>query len=409
MIRARVLTTLAGDVLVATSRRRTLWLYLIASTAIVGVLVLGADLSVELRREEPAGPLPRTIALGGAVLPGSVVIGAADPPGAVDPGGRPPEGAARADAPDAPRLRDDGAGRLAGSAQGTVDYAQGLVSIAAGPDGEADVGAGDVGPLSVAYAVSLVGLAGDARARALQAGLATRLTLFGQTIDDRRLPSRYAAPYLLAVVLFNGLLIKLVASFFGLILGLLATSDAVSGALEPGAADLLLSRAIARHEVVAGRFLGALAFGVVQVTWLLGLALALCGLKFGVWVPQALLLVGPMALKFAVLLAVVTPVAVATRVPSLGLAAAAGVWVLSFAVYQLQANPTLAPAAVQAVDWAHCLLPQVAHLDDLASHVLEIPLEGGPQVSLQLVLGLACAWVAGGVGATALLVARRDF
>lgn len=405
MIRARVLTTLAGDVLVATSRRRTLWLYLIASTAIVGVLVLGADLSVELRREEPAGPLPRTIALGGAVLPGSVVITAAAPPAAVDPGGRPPGGAGRADASDAPRLRDDGAGRLAGSAQGTVDYAQGLVSIAGGPD----AGAGDVGPLSVAYAVSLVGLAGDARARALQAGVATRLAIFGQTIDDRRLPSRHAAPYLLAVVLFNGLLIKLVASFFGLILGLLATSDAVSGALEPGAADLLLSRPVARHEVVAGRFLGALTFGVLQVTWLLGLALALCGLKFGVWVPQALLLVGPMTLKFAVLLAVVTPVAVATRVPSLGLAAAAGVWVLSFAVYQLQANPTLAPAAVQAIDWAHRLLPQVAHLDDLASHVLEIPLEGGPQVSLQLVLGLACAWVAGGVGATALLVARRDF
>src|SRR5690606_25789089 len=134
-------------------------------------------------------------------------------------------------------------------------------------------------------------------------------------------------------------LVRVLASFFGVVLGLLATSDAVSSALEPGAAELLLSRPVERHEVVLGRGLGAVAFGLIQVGWLLGLAVVLCGLRFGLWVPSALLLVGPMLLKFAVLLGVTTLVAVGTRTPALGLAAAAGAWVLSFVVYQLQGNP----------------------------------------------------------------------
>lgn len=376
------LITLAGDVLVAASRRRTLWYYLIASTAIVGALVLGADLSLELRRDEAAGALPRSVVLGHAVVPGSLRVVAA-------------QGATTVD------LLDDGAGHLGDGAQGDVDYAGGLVTLR----GPADVA--HVDSLTITYAVSLVGLPGDQRARALDAGVATRLALFGQTLDDRRLPPAYAAPYLLVVVLFNGLLIKFVASFFGVILGLLVTTDAVSGALEPGAAELLLSRPVARHEVVLGRALGALGFGLVQVGWLLGLTVALCGLKFGVWVPEALLLAGPMLLKFAVLLSVATLVAVVTRTPALGLAAAAAAWVLSFAVYQLQANPALAPAAARGVEWAHRLLPQVAHLDDLASRVVEVPID--EVAPWPLVLALACAWVAGGFGLTAWVVSRRDY
>lgn len=383
MTRGRPLLTLAGDVLVASSRRRTLWYFLIASTAVVGALVLGADLSLELRRDEPAGPLPRTVALGAAVVPGSVKV------------------AARGEA--ALDLLDAGTGHLGDGTCGEVDYAQGIVVVSP-PD------VARVDSLTVTYAVSLVGLPSDARARALAEGVATRFALFGQTFDDRRLPPVYAAPYQLTLFLFNGILVKVVASFFGVILGLLATSDAVSSALEPGAAELLLSRPVARHEVVLGRALGALAFGGLQLGWLLGLGVALCGLKFGVWVPGALLLAGPMLLKFAVLLSVVTLVTVVTRTPAIGLAAAAAGWVLSFAVYQLQANPTLAPpAAAGWIDWAHRLLPQVAHLDDLASRVVEIPVDGAPGAPWQLVVALACAWVAGGLGATALVVRRRDY
>lgn len=377
------LLTLAGDVLVASSRRRTLWYYLIASTAIVGVLVLGADLSVELRDDEPAGPLPRTIALGHAVVPGSVKV---------ELHGLDLD------------LVDDGTGRLGhDGTRGEVDHAQGLVTLHAGE------GAAHVGSLTIMHAVSLVGLPAGERDRALERGVATRFELFGQTLDDRTLPPAYAAAYLLTVVLFNGILVKVIASFFGVILGLLATSDAVSSALEPGAAELLLSRPVGRHEVVLGRGLGAVAFGLVQVGWLLGLAVALCGLKFGVWVPSALLLAGPMLLKFAVLLGVATLVAVGTRTPALGLAAAAAAWVLSFAVYQLQANPSVAPAAVQAVEWAHRLLPQVAHLDDLASRVVGIPVDEGHPARWELVLALACAWVGGGFGLTTAVVSRRDY
>lgn len=393
---AQAVATHALDVMSAASRRRTLWFYLICSTVLVGALVLGADLSVELRRVEAVSgvALPRTIALDPRVLPGSVRVEAGD-----------------LLAPGSLRLHDDGAGKLGDGSHGTVDYALGIVSLVGGADA-----APVVSDLTVKYVVSLVGLDGAAHARALAEGTATTLTLFGAHVqEDRALPVEYAAPYLLLVILFNGILVKVLASFFGVLLGLLATNDAVSSALEPGAVEMHLSRPVARGEVVVGRFLGGLGFGLVQVGWLLGLAVLLAGIKFGVWVPSALLLAGPMLLKFAVLLALVTLVTVWTRTAALGLAAGALAWVLSFACYFMQARAARGDVQLElagAVAWLDRLvyaLPPVAHLDDLASAAVEIPITDGPQTSVAVVLVLATAWVIAPVAVAIGVVSRRDY
>lgn len=393
---AQAVATHARDVLSAASSRRTLWFYLIVSTVIVGALVLGADMSVELRRVEPVvagSALTRTVPLESRVLPGSVRVEAGD---LLEPG--------------ALRLHDDGEGRLGDGSHGSVDYALGLVTISGGADA-----APVASELTITYAVTLVGLDGPAHARAVAEGEATRLAIFGQDVEDRLLPVEYAAPYLLLVLVFNGLLVKVLASFFGVLLGLLATSDAVSSALEPGAVEMHLSRPVSRGEVVVGRFLGALCFALVQVGWLLGLAVVLCGIKFGVWVPSALFLAGPMLLKFAVLLSIVTLVTVWTRTAPLGLAAGALVWVVSFACYFLQAraaNGDIDAKLAGAVAWLDRLVyavPPVAHLDDVASATVAIPITDGPESSVVVVVALAAAWLLVPLGLTVGLVARRDY
>lgn len=392
----QAIATHARDVMTAASRRRTLWFYLIVSTVLVGALVLGADVSVELRRVEPlpaGSAFPRTVALDSRVLPGSVRVEAGDllAPGAI-------------------RLHDDGEGKLGDGTPGTIDYAVGLVTV---------VGSADVAPvaseLTIKYAVSLVGLDGPAHARAIAEGTATRLAIFGQDVEDRVLPVAYAAPYLLLVLVFNGILIKVLASFFGVLLGLLSTNDAVSSAFEPGAVEMHLSRPTSRGEVVLGRFLGALGFGLTQLGWLLGLAVVLTGLKFGVWVPSAMLLALPMLLKFAVLLAVVTLVTVWLRTAALGLSAGALVWVISFACYFMQGRAAKGdvddwpPAAIAWLDRLAYAVPPVAHLDDVASAVVEIPITDGPQTSMWVVLVLGGLWVVAPLGLTVGIVSRRDY
>lgn len=383
--------TLAADVLVAASRRRTLWYYLLASTALVGALVLGADLSIVVRRVEAAGPLPRTITLGRALVPGSVEVEAGDQ-------------VARGHV----ALEDDGAGRLveAGhtAARGSVDYATGVVTIA--PPGVAAVDS-----LVVTSAVTLVGLGSAERERLYDEGTATHLTFFGQHVDHRELDARpssqprHAVPYLLTFYLFWLALIFVFSTFFGTLLGLLATADAVTGALEPGAAELLLSRPLSRVEVIAGRFTGALAFGLVQVGWLLGLSVLLVGLKLGLWLPATLLAIPAVLLKFAVLLAIASCAAVLTRTTVLGLAAAAVTWLVSFG---LRWAPTEGPTADAGV-WAQRLTPQVAQLDAVAAFSAQVP---GIDLDLRgalVIVGLALAWVLGPLGLTAWVVSRRDY
>lgn len=364
-VRGHALAALAADVLTATSRRRTLWYYLIASTAVAGALVLGAELTVDLRQvdEVAAG----RVRLARAPLPGTVRLTASGV-----------------------TLVDDGQGRLG---RGSVDYAAGAVAV---PD--------VAGVVTTTYAVSLVGLSGADRARVLEEGVATRALVLGLElqVDATRRPA-VAAPYLFLVFVVQ-LLVRHLACLVGIVLGLTATFDAVSSALEPGAAELLLSRPISRAEAVLGRFAGALAFGLLQLGWTVAVVLLLGALKLGLWTPMAFAFVPPVLLKFAVLLSIATLVAVATRTAALGLAAACAAWLASTAVYHLQASGVEA----LALDWLARLVPPVSHLDDVASIAAGIPVDA-PGHGVAVTLALAGAWTVAPLLLAVVLVRRRDF
>jgi ABC-type transport system involved in multi-copper enzyme maturation permease subunit len=406
------LLALALDVVLLAARRKTLWLCGIVSTLVVAAIVLPADIHVERRL-----PLPRADEPGGArslQIPGSFVAGSVrvEP---VVPVGKPWA------------LVDDEAGKLVvhqgGAIRGHVDRgspAEVVLDPDVAPVGTAAPPPGSGGvELRVTWRESLT-TASDRRALLADA-TGTGLSLAGMevTFDERetaRLGGRVAARQHLLIYLWQ-LLVYVFAASVGVAVGVFLTADAVPSALEPGAAEVLLSRPIARPTIVLGRYLGALLFGAIQALWLVGLAVAVGGLKLGLWVPELLLCLGPLLLKLALLVAIATLVATALRVQALGLVAAALAWAGSVVVNLLWLNaremaaegPTDGLARfLPELTWARQLLPQVSHTDAVAGLLLGVDADI-PGFQPWAIVGQDAVWILVCLGLTCLIVSRREY
>lgn len=404
---------LALDVVLLAARRRTLWLCGIASTLVVAAVVLPADIHVERRL-----PLPRADEPGGArslQVPGAIVAGSVRVEPVV------PDGEPWA-------LVDDEAGKLvvhpAGAVRGHVDRG-GPAEVVLDPDvapvgtSAPPLGSGGI-ELRVTWRESLT-TASDRRALLAEAtGTGLSLAGFEVTFDERetaRLGGRVAARQHLLIYLWQ-LLVYVIAASVGVAVGVFLTADAVPSALEPGAAEVLLSRPIARPTIVLGRLLGALLFGAIQALWLVGLAVVVGGLKLGLWVPELLLCLGPLLLKLALLVALATLVATALRVQALGLVAAGLAWAGSVVVNLLWQNAhemagEAGPAEGLArflpeLTWARQLLPQVSHIDAVAGLLLGVDADI-PGFQPWAVVGQDAAWILGCVVLTCLIVSRREY
>lgn len=403
--RAAALAVLAGDVLVLASRRRTLWLCLIVSTLLVGGVVLSAEVEVDRRAELPAPDEPggaRTLRAGAALVKGSVNLIPATRPGA-----RP-----------AWRLVDDGEGKLrdgpGGAIRGHIDHgAPGEVVLDpdVAPVGTVAAPAGSGGgPIVVQWRERLAG-APD-RAALLAEGRGSCLTVGGWEVKaDRTNGPAEAAPRLV-LILVHGVLVHFLAATLGIAIGLVLVADAVPSAFDRGAADVLLSRPVRRADVVLGRFAGAVAFGALQAGWLVGLAVLLFGLKLGLWLPAALLMVLPLLLKFTLLLAAASFVGVLLRSWPLGLVAAGLMWVGSYAtnLTWLAARESTDPRLLPIATWLRRVAPQVPHIDPLAGLLVGNPAAAAevPGYAPWEVVAQDGAWIVVFLAATCAVVARRE-
>ena len=100
------------------------------------------------------------------------------------------------------------------------------------------------------------------------------------------------------------------AYWLGILLCLFATGGLVAGIVEPGQADLLVSKPLSRSAVLAGRLAGVGVVTFALVAYLLGAVWLVMALKTGVWNPRFLLAIGAVWAMFAVLYGVVTLVSV---------------------------------------------------------------------------------------------------
>ncbi len=108
----------------------------------------------------------------------------------------------------------------------------------------------------------------------------------------------------------------------GMFLALFASAGLVPSMLEPGRIELLLSKPVARWQLLLGRYLGNVLIVLTNTTWLVGGVWVIFGRKTGIWTPQFLVAIAATVFLFCVLLSVVFLVgvlfdstALATMVP----------------------------------------------------------------------------------------------
>ena len=99
--------------------------------------------------------------------------------------------------------------------------------------------------------------------------------------------------------------------------------------VEPGQADLLVSKPLSRSAVLAGRLGGVGAVTFALVAYLLGAVWLVMSLKTGIWNPRFLLAIGVVWAMFAVLYGVVTLVSVWSGSGALALIATLGLVVVT--------------------------------------------------------------------------------
>ena len=148
------------------------------------------------------------------------------------------------------------------------------------------------------------------------------------------------------------------AYWVGILLCLFATGGLVAGVVEPGQADLLVSKPLSRSAVLGGRLAGVALVAFALLTYLLGAVWLVMSVKTGVWNPRFLLAIGAVFAMFAVLYGVVTLVSVWSGSGALALIVTLG---LVFATLVL-AIPNLFlsvdPAVRPLVEGLYTVLPR---------------------------------------------------
>ena len=177
------------------------------------------------------------------------------------------------------------------------------------------------------------------------------------------------------VVFLQTVLAKWGAGAVGLLLVLLWTSGFLPEFLDPRAATVLLAKPVPRWSLLAGKYLGVLAFVAFQASVFVGGTWLALGLATDVWHPAYLLTVPLLVLEFAVLYSVSVLLAVWTRNTVICVFGTLLFWALCSsidvsrhaAVAAGRVPETRAQAAVQAAYW---VLPKPADVVLLLDGVL---------------------------------------
>lgn len=148
------------------------------------------------------------------------------------------------------------------------------------------------------------------------------------------------------------------AYFLGTLLGLFATMPLISGFLEQGRIDLLLSKPISRSRLLSGHLLGVVLTVLSLATYLVvGVWMAL-SIKTGVWLPQMLLSIPLIVVMFAVMYSVILTLSVVTRSTGLALIIAYGmIFISAILAAHEQLLPVLSPTAATIYMAFYHILP----------------------------------------------------
>ncbi len=162
-----------------------------------------------------------------------------------------------------------------------------------------------------------------------------------------------------AGLLIDGVLDTLLGTI-GVVLTIIATAGFFVDFIRKGAIELTMSKPLARWQLFAGRYFGALTFILFQATVFVVLTFLVAGLRWGVWLPAYLWAIPLMVLLFSYFYCISVFVAVVSRSTATAIIVTLGAWFMFVAVENidvvLEARPELqtfqsAHRAVHAAWW----------------------------------------------------------
>jgi len=160
--------------------------------------------------------------------------------------------------------------------------------------------------------------------------------------------------------------------FLGTLLGLFATMPLISGFLEAGRVDLLLSKPISRSRLLSGHVAGVCITVLVLATYLVGSVWLSLSIKTGIWQPSLLMAIPIIVVMFTVMYSVIMTVSIITRSSGLALVIAYGLIFISVVLAAHdQIVPVLAPLASNLFMGLYHALPNFIEVVALQSQLVQ--------------------------------------
>jgi ABC-type transport system involved in multi-copper enzyme maturation permease subunit len=172
------------------------------------------------------------------------------------------------------------------------------------------------------------------------------------------------------------LLAGVAADTAGVLLALLWTAGFIPAFVEPAAASVLLAKPVPRWALLAGKYLGVLAFVALQAAFFIGGTWMALGVRSGVWHPAYLLCIPVLVLHFAVFFSFSALLGVCTRSTIVCLVGSLFFWFLcwgaNYGHLAFLANPeaALTPGRLLA-ETGYWLLPKPADLNFLLQEAVQ--------------------------------------
>jgi ABC-type transport system involved in multi-copper enzyme maturation permease subunit len=167
-----------------------------------------------------------------------------------------------------------------------------------------------------------------------------------------------------------------VADTAGILLALLWTAGFVPAFLDPSSASVLLAKPAPRALLLAGKFVGVLAFVAFQASVFIVGTWAALGLRTGVWHPLYLVCIPVLLLHFAVFFSFSALLGVLTRSPLLSMLGSLAFWFTCWGV-NFSHLAALAHPAAEAGSWhrlvaaGYWVLPKPADLNYLLQEMVQ--------------------------------------
>ena len=148
----------------------------------------------------------------------------------------------------------------------------------------------------------------------------------------------------------------------GVLLALIWTAGFLPSLLDPSTASLLLAKPAPRWLVLAGKFLGVLAFVALQATAFVALTWLALGIRTGVWDLRYFLGVPWLLVHFAIFYCVSALLAVLTRSTVAAVLGTLAFWFACWGVNYLRLDAVAGGSVSPALDFAYWVLPKPVDL-----------------------------------------------